>query len=88
MMKVLKYLFTVLLVLICFSNIKEVPMWYQNSLIEVYFSNKLDIADLAKIRADLSDKGFKLNYDYLKFGENGKLSAIKYFVKADKFGGG
>jgi hypothetical protein len=63
-------------------------MCYQKGLIEVYFSNRLDIADLAKIKTDLSEKGFKLNYDYLKFAGDGKLSAIKYFVKAEKFGGG
>jgi hypothetical protein len=51
------------------------------------FSNKLEITDLAKIETDLLEKGFKLNYNYLKFGDNGKLEAIKYYVKADKFSG-
>jgi hypothetical protein len=87
-MKFSKIAITGLLMVIFFSNFKEASMCYQNSLIEVYFSNRLDIADLAKIKTDLSEKGFKLNYDYLKFEGDGKLSAIKYFVKAEKFGGG
>ena len=87
-MKFSKLLLTGLLVIFLFSNFKNPSKRYQNNLIEVYFSNKLEIADLAKIKKDLLEKGFKLNYYYLKFGENGKLQAIKYYVKADKFGGG
>ncbi|MDP4164246.1 MAG: hypothetical protein Q8898_14185 [Bacillota bacterium] len=87
-MKFSKIVITGLLVVLFFTDFKEAPVYYQNSLIEVYFSNKLDIADLAEIKADLAEKGFKLNYDYLKFGDNGKLTAIKYYVKAEKFGGG
>lgn len=87
-MKFSKIVITGLFVVLFFSNFKEVSICYQDSLIEVYFSNKLEITDLAKIKTDLSEKGFKLNYDYLKFGDNGKLIAIKYYVKAEKFGGG
>jgi len=87
-MKFSKIVITALLVVLFFTNFKEAPAYYQNSLTEVYFSNKLDITDLAKIKTDLAEKGFKLNYDYLKFGDKGNLTAIKYFVKAAKFGGG
>jgi hypothetical protein len=86
-MKFSKIAITGLLMVLFFSNFKEATRCYQNSLIEVYFSNKLDIADLANMKTDLSEKGYKLNYDYLKFGDDGKLAAIKYYVKAEKFGG-
>ena len=86
-MKFSKIVVTGLLVVFFFSNFKDPSKRNQNNLIEVYFSNKLEIADLAKMKTDLLEKGFKLNYDYLRFGDNGKLKAIKYNVKADKFSG-
>ncbi|MGN6533735.1 MAG: hypothetical protein ACTHK0_18490 [Ginsengibacter sp.] len=86
-MKFPKIIITGLLVVFFFSSFKDASKRNQNNLIEVYFSNKLEIADLAKIKTDLLEKGFKLNYNYLKFDDNGKLKAIKYYVKADKFSG-
>jgi len=86
-MKSSKILILGIFVILLFSNFRQRSIWFQNGLIEVYFSNKLDIADLSKIKTDLLEKGIKLNYDYLKFGEDGKLVAIKYRVRGDKFGG-
>ena len=70
-----------------FSNFTQSARHIKNDIIEVYFSNKLDISDLSKIKADLVKESILLNYDYLKFTTEGKLSAIEYHVKAKKFGG-
>lgn len=58
-----------------------------DSYIEIYFSDKLDISDLASIQANLLKKDTKLNYDYLKFDKYGKLRAIEYHVWYKKVGG-
>lgn len=71
-----------------FSNFTQSPKHFENNVIEVYFSNKLDINDLCIIKTDLIKEGIKLNYDYLKFTADGKLSAIEYHVTTKKFGGG
>ncbi len=83
-----KSAFIGILVILFFSNFEGRLACFQKSFIEVYFSNKLNIDDLAKIKTDLSKKEINLNYDYLKFGDDGKLVAIKYYVKGEKFGGG
>ena len=60
----------------------------EDSYIEVYFSDTLDISNLSAIQSDLAQKNIKLNYDYLKFNKDGKLKEIKYFVWYKKTGGG
>lgn len=57
------------------------------NIIEVYFSNKLDIYDLAKIKTDLQQQEIKLDHHSLKFGKDGKLTPISYNVNAGKFSG-
>jgi len=60
----------------------------EDSYIEVYFSDTLNISDLSAIQSDLAEKNIKLNYDYLKFNKDGKLKEIKYSVWYKKVGGG
>ena len=60
----------------------------EDSYIEVYFSDTLDISNLSAIQSDLAQKNIKLKYDYLKFNKDGKLKEIKYFVWYKKAGGG
>ncbi len=73
--------------ILIFSNFTQSSRYFENDIVEVYFSNKLDIIDLSKIKTDLMKENIILNYDYLKFTADGKLSAIEYHVKAKKFGG-
>lgn len=70
-----------------FSSFTPLSKPPEDSFIEVYFSNKLNLADLAKIQSDLAEKEIRLNYDYLKFGNDGQLAGIEYHVKAWKVGG-
>jgi hypothetical protein len=86
-MKLSKITLVGTLLIVFLSNFIKPSIKLDNSLIEVYFSNKQDIGNLAKIKSDLLEKSIKLNYDYLKFTPNGKLSAIEYQVTTDKFGG-
>jgi hypothetical protein len=59
----------------------------EDSYIEVYFSDTLNISNLSAIQSDLAEKNIKLNYDYLKFNKDGKLNEIKYSVWYKKVGG-
>jgi len=75
-----------LLSLLFFCDFSSRVKTYESHFIEVYFSNKLTLSDLAKTQSDLSAKSIKLNYDYLRFGSDGKLTEIEYHVSAEKFG--
>ncbi|MEO8820780.1 MAG: hypothetical protein ABI267_10955, partial [Ginsengibacter sp.] len=69
----------------CNLSFRNTPT--DDSYIEIYFSDKLDISYLASIQSNLSKKYIKLNYDYLKFDKDGKLRAIEYHVWYKKVGG-
>ena len=87
-MKHLKFTILGFFVVLIFSNFTNYTSNLDNNLIEIYFSNKLDINDLSKIKTDLFQQGIKLNYKSLKFGADDKLTQIDYYVTAGKFGGG
>ena len=55
--------------------------------VEVCFSDTLGIKDLSSIKNNLAENEIFLNFDYLKFNNNGKLQAIKYSVKYKTVGG-
>jgi len=85
----MKYLTTTvigILSILFLSNFSLRIQTHENHNIEVYFSNKLTLADLAKTQSELSAKSIKLNYDYLRFGSDGKLTEIEYHVSTEKFG--
>lgn len=75
------------IIVLLFTNLSFRTSPTEDSFVEVYFSNKLDISDLAKMQSDLSKKDIKLNYDYLKFNKDGKLKGIEYHVSYKKIGG-
>lgn len=86
-MKTSNLLIASLVAFLAFANLSFNNAPAEDSFIEVYFSNKQDIKDLAQIQSDLLKKDIKLNYDYLKFNKDGKLQEIGYNVKTNKVGG-
>jgi hypothetical protein len=85
-MKILKISIIAVFAILPFTNFAQQAINFESGYTEVFFSNKLDINDLAKIETDLSEKGINLNYNYLKFAKDGKLVAIEYHVTAGKVG--
>jgi hypothetical protein len=64
-----------------FTNL--VPTKRTGSKIEVYFSNKLDLADPVRLKAELSQKEIKLTYQRLIFDKDDKLSGISFTVRSE-----
>lgn len=86
-MKLLKLFTLGLFAVLLFSNFTNPTSSSDDKVIEIYFSNKLDIIDLSNIKKDLQQKGIKLDYKSLKFGEDGKLTQINYHVKSGNVSG-
>lgn len=86
-MKFSKFASTAAIIVLLFGTFAFRSLSNEDPFLEVYFSNKLDISNLAKIQSDLLKKDIKLNYDYLKFGKDGKLEGIKYNVFYKRVGG-
>lgn len=86
-MKLSKLTFTGVFLIIFLSNYAQGPNNFSKNIVEVYFSNKLDISDLSKIKLDLQEKNIQLSYRSLKFSPEGKLAAIEYDVRAKKYSG-
>ena len=47
---------------------------------EVYFSNKMQFDDLAKMKLDLAEKKIAVNYELLEFDKTNKLKSIAFSV--------
>ena len=86
-MKYSKFAKAGVIIILLFSNLSFRTISNEDSFIEVYFTDKLDISNLAPIQSQLSEKNIRLNYDYLKFNSNGKLREIGYHVTYKKASG-
>ena len=86
-MKSSKFYMAAAIIVLLFTNLSFRSSPTEDSFTEVYFTNKLDINDLAKMQSDLSKKDIILNYDYLKFNADGKLKGIEYHVRYKRVGG-
>jgi len=75
------------LILFC-SNFSAPPKVLEDTFVEIYFSNKLNLSDLAGIQSSLAAKEIKLNYTHLRFDTDGKLTEIEYRVAFHGVGGG
>lgn len=79
-----KIIIIAIFMILPFSNFAQQGVKFEKTYTEVCFSNNLNIQDLSQIQTVLSEKGIHLNYNYLKFGEDDKLAAIKYHVISGK----
>ncbi len=86
-MKYLKAINCIAFTFIFFSNTSFRMKPTDDSFVEVYFSDKQNISDLAGIQATLAKQEIKLNYDLLRFDKEGKLQAIEYHVSYKKVSG-
>lgn len=87
-MEVLKLLKPAVVAILLFSNLSFCSIPTDDQYIEVYFSDKLNINDLAKIETEMAERNIKLTYNYLRFNDKGKLKEIDYYVWYKRSGGG